>query len=154
MAPLFGPVGFNEFFTCLFRNPQDGPASSSGTLRPALLRRFRWHGLILRSAVTQYRSPGTSAPPCPKLQGRVPSQRHRACLAVPQSAAPPEVMLICRYQQQYGRYGYRRVRALLQSQGWEVSHGRVMRIWRREGLKVPHKQPKRCGFCAFPRFQR
>ena len=34
---------------------------------------------------------------------------------------------------QYGRYGYRRVPALLASQGWQVSHGRVMRIWRREG---------------------
>ncbi len=44
---------------------------------------------------------------------------------------------------QYGRYGYRRVHALLESQGWQVSHGRVMRIWRREGLKVPSKQPKR-----------
>jgi transposase InsO family protein len=32
---------------------------------------------------------------------------------------------------------------LLQSQGWQVSHGRVMRIWRREGLKVPSRQPKR-----------
>ena len=42
-----------------------------------------------------------------------------------------------------GRYGYRRVHALLESQGWQVSHGRVMRIWRREGLKVPAKQPKR-----------
>ena len=44
---------------------------------------------------------------------------------------------------QYGRYGYRRVPALLASQGWQVSHGRVMRIWRREGLRVPEKQPKR-----------
>ena len=44
---------------------------------------------------------------------------------------------------QYGRYGYRRVHALLESQGWQVSHGRVMRIWRRESLKVPTKQPKR-----------
>jgi transposase InsO family protein len=44
---------------------------------------------------------------------------------------------------QYGRYGYRRVHALLEPQGWQVSHGRVMRIWRREGLKVPSKQPKR-----------
>ena len=33
--------------------------------------------------------------------------------------------------------------ALLQAQGWGISHGRVMRIWQREGLKVPHKQPKR-----------
>ena len=44
---------------------------------------------------------------------------------------------------QYGRYGYRRIHALLESKGWQVSHGRVMRIWRREGLKVPKKQPKR-----------
>ncbi len=44
---------------------------------------------------------------------------------------------------QYGRYGYRRVHALLQEQGWQVSHGRGMRLWRREGLKVPAKQPKR-----------
>ncbi len=50
---------------------------------------------------------------------------------------------IVRLPGQYGRYGYRRVHALLQSQGWEVSHGRVMRIWQREGLRVPHKQPKR-----------
>jgi len=43
----------------------------------------------------------------------------------------------------YGRYGYRRVTALLQHAGWEVNHKRVERIWRREGLKVPQKQPKR-----------
>ncbi|HIF97687.1 MAG TPA: transposase [Myxococcales bacterium] len=48
---------------------------------------------------------------------------------------------IVRLAGQYGRYGYRRVHALLQSQGWQVSHGRVMRIWRCEGLKVPSKQP-------------
>lgn len=50
---------------------------------------------------------------------------------------------IVRLAGQYGRYGYRRIHALLRSQGWEVSHGRVMRIWQREGLKVPSKQPKR-----------
>jgi hypothetical protein len=44
---------------------------------------------------------------------------------------------------QYGRYGYRRVHALLQAEGWSVSHSRVLRIWRLEGLKVPPKQPKR-----------
>jgi putative transposase len=44
---------------------------------------------------------------------------------------------------QYGRYGYRRVTALLRQDGWHVNHKRVERIWRREGLKVPHKQPKR-----------
>ena len=44
---------------------------------------------------------------------------------------------------QYGRYGYRRVHALLRAEGWSVSHSRVLRIWRLEGLKVPPKQPKR-----------
>jgi len=44
----------------------------------------------------------------------------------------------------YGRYGYRRITALLNSKkGWRVNHKRVERIWRREGLKVPQKQPKR-----------
>jgi transposase InsO family protein len=43
----------------------------------------------------------------------------------------------------YGRYGYRRITALLKSEGWRVNHKRVERIWRREGLKVPKKQPKR-----------
>jgi putative transposase len=44
----------------------------------------------------------------------------------------------------YGRYGYRRITALLNNQmGWRVNHKRVERIWRREGLKVPKKQPKR-----------
>jgi putative transposase len=44
---------------------------------------------------------------------------------------------------QYGRYGYRRVHALAQAQGWSVSRSRVERIWKREGLKVPIKQAKR-----------
>ena len=41
-----------------------------------------------------------------------------------------------------GRYGYRRVAALLREAGWQVNDKRVERLWRREGLKVPGK-PKR-----------
>ena len=44
---------------------------------------------------------------------------------------------------QYGRYGYRRITALLRTGGWTVNKKRVERIWRCEGLKVPAKQPKR-----------
>jgi len=44
---------------------------------------------------------------------------------------------------QYGRYGYRRITAMLRQEGWQVNHKRVERIWKREGLKVPKKQPKR-----------
>jgi transposase InsO family protein len=43
----------------------------------------------------------------------------------------------------YGRYGYRRITALLRHAGWVVNRKRVERIWRREGLKIPQKQPKR-----------
>ena len=32
---------------------------------------------------------------------------------------------------------------MLKREGWRVNHKRVARIWRREGLKVPSKQPKR-----------
>ena len=45
----------------------------------------------------------------------------------------------------YGRYGYRRITAMLNNseRGWQVNHKRVERIWRQEGLEVPQKQPKR-----------
>ena len=44
---------------------------------------------------------------------------------------------------QYGRYGYKRITALLRTRGWRVNRKRVARIWREEGLKVPAKQPKK-----------
>ena len=50
---------------------------------------------------------------------------------------------IIRLASQYGRYGYRRITALLRTEGWHVNAKRVQRIWWREGLKVPQKQPKR-----------
>jgi putative transposase len=43
----------------------------------------------------------------------------------------------------YGRYGYRRITAMLRAAGWAVNVKRVERIWRREGLKVPMRQPKK-----------
>ena len=57
-----------------------------------------------------------------------------------------ETMLVQRIidlTKNYGRYGYRRITALLRREGWRVNHKRVERIWKREGLKVPAKQPKR-----------
>ncbi len=53
------------------------------------------------------------------------------------------VARIIELAKQYGRYGYRRITALLRREGWGVNHKRVERIWRREGLKVPRRQPKR-----------
>ena len=47
------------------------------------------------------------------------------------------------WRRNMGRYGYRRMTALLRGEGWRVNHKRVERLWRCEGLKVPQKQPKR-----------
>jgi hypothetical protein len=46
---------------------------------------------------------------------------------------------------QYGRYGYRKIAALLRRAGWLVNDKRVERIWRREGLKVPGNNPNAGG---------
>ena len=44
----------------------------------------------------------------------------------------------------HGRLGYRKIAEMLRTQaGWVVNDKRVERIWRREGLKLPSKQPKR-----------
>lgn len=43
----------------------------------------------------------------------------------------------------YGRYGYWRITTLLRDVGWLVNKKRVERIWRRERLKVPTRQPKK-----------
>lgn len=44
---------------------------------------------------------------------------------------------------QYGRYGYRRIAALLPQAGWQVNDKRIERLWKREGRKVAAKQSKR-----------
>jgi putative transposase len=68
------------------------------------------------------------------------SQRYQAITAPDEG---PLTTAIVRLASQYGRYGYRRITAMLRAEGWSVNHKRVERIWRREGLKVPQKQPKR-----------
>jgi len=61
----------------------------------------------------------------------------------PRSDEGPLRADVVRLAAQYGRYGYRRVTALLWQEGWKISPSRVERIWKQEGLKVPQKQPKR-----------
>jgi len=41
------------------------------------------------------------------------------------------------------RFGYRRIAALLRRESWRASASRVLRLWRREGLKVPVKRRKK-----------
>jgi len=61
----------------------------------------------------------------------------------PRSDEGPLRADVVRLAAQYGRYGYRRVTALLWQEGCKISPSRVERIWKQEGLKVPQKQPKR-----------
>ena len=61
----------------------------------------------------------------------------------PSSDAESLTLRLVELARQYGRYGYRRITALLQTEGWRVNHKRVERLWRQEGLQVPAKQPKR-----------
>ncbi len=72
--------------------------------------------------------------------------QHRSTQRKPPKTPDDEAALtadIIELATQYGRYGYRRITALLRDEGWPVNHKRVERIWRREGLKVPAKQKKR-----------
>ena len=72
--------------------------------------------------------------------------QHRSTQRRPPSRPDDEAALIAdvvALAGRYGRYGYRRVTALLREAGWAVNRKRVERIWRQEGLKVPAKQPKK-----------
>jgi hypothetical protein len=72
--------------------------------------------------------------------------QHRSTQRKPRTPRSDEDALtsaIIALAERFGRYGYRRITALLWRAGWNVSAARVYRIWRREGLKVPQKQPKR-----------
>ena len=68
------------------------------------------------------------------------TQRKTPTTADDEEALTADIIALAR---QYGRYGYRRIAALLRDAGWLVNKKRVERIWRREGLKVPQRQPKR-----------
>ena len=89
------------------------------------------------------------------VRGNVEVSERRACRVLGQHRATQRYRPVVRNDEDaltqavvdlataYGRYGYRRVAALLRADGWPVNVKRVWRIWRREGLKVPSKQPKR-----------
>jgi len=48
-----------------------------------------------------------------------------------------------RLAKQYGRYGYRKIAQLLRMEGWVVNHKKIERLWREEGLQLPHRHKKR-----------
>jgi transposase InsO family protein len=77
---------------------------------------------------------------CRALGQHRSTQRKKPVSADDEAALTADIIELAR---QYGRYGYRRITAMLRGAGWVVNKKRVERIWRCEGLKVPAKQPKR-----------
>jgi putative transposase len=90
-----------------------------------------------------------------KVRAELGVSERRACAALGQHRSTQRKIITTREDEAaltadiialaktYGRYGYRRVTALLRGAGWTVNAKRVERIWRQEGLKVPQNQPKR-----------
>lgn len=80
-----------------------------------------------------------------RLACRVLGQHRSTQQKVPRTAGDEAALTadVVELARRYGRYGYRRITALLRDAGWATNHKRVERIWRREGLKVPRRQPKR-----------
>lgn len=68
---------------------------------------------------------------------------HATKMPVGRSDEESLVAAMIELARQYGLYGYRRIAALLRDAGWHVNDKRIERLWRREGLKVPMKQPKK-----------
>jgi len=112
--------------------------------------------LILKEAVEgKQLSPARRRQCVDRIRKRLDVSERRVCHMIGQPRSTqrykPEVKAheaplreeIMRLACKYGRYGYRRITALLRRDGWTVNHKRVERIWRQEGLKVPKKQPKR-----------
>lgn len=73
---------------------------------------------------------------------RIARSSHRYRVRAGDAEAPLTKQIVA-LATRYGRYGYRRITVLLRRDGWRVNHKRVERIWRKEGLKVPPRQPKR-----------
>ncbi len=76
---------------------------------------------------------------------RVLGQHRSTQRQVPRGRADEDLLVadMIELARQYGRYGYRRIAALLRDAGWAINDKRVERLWQREGLKVPTKQPKK-----------
>jgi putative transposase len=69
----------------------------------------------------------------------------RAALDAPVTAKMREL------SQRYPRYGYRLIRVLLGREGHKMSPDRAHRLWKRAGLQVPRKRPRRRVATSRPR---
>ena len=71
-------------------------------------------------------TPGRSPPPRRYIITPPFTQRYELSLVEDEKALTEEIVDLAK---RFGRYGYRRVTALLRHRGWDVNHKRVERIW-------------------------
>jgi putative transposase len=91
------------------------------------------------------------------LQRRHRVSERRACCVVGQYRSTQryrrlepeyELKLVARMNELaavHPRYGYRRIWALLRSEGWRVNRKRIERLWRLEGHRVPPRRSQASG---------
>lgn len=65
----------------------------------------------------------------------------------------PALMAMSILSAQYPRYGYRRIQVFLERQGLRMSTDRAWRLWRKAGLQVPRKRPRKRIALSRPRPQ-
>lgn len=90
-----------------------------------------------------------------ELQRKFSASERRACKTVgqprssqryqptPRGDEPRLLQRLMHLVRRRPRFGYRRIAALLRADGFRASDSRVLRLWRREGLKAPRKKRKR-----------
>jgi len=90
-----------------------------------------------------------------RLRGTLEVSERRACKVLGQPRGTQRyrprrpdrdralVQRMLQWVRHHPRYGYRRIWALLRSEGFRVNRKRIYRLWRQEGLKVPRKQRKK-----------
>ena len=70
----------------------------------------------------------------------------RSCqryVVTPRTDEAPLIKRMLELVRKRPRFGYRRIGRLLQAEGWRAVLGRILRLWRKEGLKVPQKKKKK-----------
>ena len=86
---------------------------------------------------------------------RAPGQHRSTQRKVPRGRDDEAALLsdLIELARRYGRYGYRKIAALLRAAGWLVNDERVERLWRQQGLKVPARQPREGWDCPLGRLR-
>ena len=75
-----------------------------------------------------------------------PRSTQRHVRKVPEDEEPL-VERVAELAGQYGRYGYRRITAMLRNEDWRVNYKRVYRLYCEEGLGMRQKPPRRRKAC-------